>query len=877
MNIIKAYGRGFKNSLRRPKMIFLIYVISLVLGLSLALPFFFSFQSAAGNSIISKNIDYTTFNELMNFHAWNLDSIFRQAGFTMVVFWLIMIFFVGGIIRSFNKEDYSVSTFFSGAGVNFFRFLVCDIIMIVAQIVTAAVLFFVATFILKLFGDIITQRPLYWAYGIAAFIFGCAIVLLLMISDYAKFYMEMAETHRVFKAIGKATKYVFNNFIKTYFLYALLLVVPIATLILYKFTFDKIGTAATWALIVMFLVQQLFVILRIWFRVWSLSSQFEMYADDYVQVISFDLDVKKVAETTTEVVETVESEDNNQSTNDKEADKIIVVVDPSIQKPETENESVEVVNSDDPVSKVVKTVTETVENPEDDSVTVITTTTTTETFVIDENSEEAKSLNENSVNVEDVEPDDIDVETLTQFYDTDESEQGENAESVSEKSENQEQEDEPDDIDVETLTQFYDNEVSENQEVSSESKEDSQSSDQAEKIEIEVIDKTQDSSDSKVEIEIIDNTQESKNDSAATEKSESSESLVTETTQTVVTETVVTEIVENQEVQVSEASETEQATVSETSDSDQADLDVSETTPGQLVVTVEAAPEEDFENSEDNSDENSEDSSDYSEVSDNSEEELPGFNPDDMDGYDESDGEDSEGEEYSNNSEYHIDSETFANIRNESENILGETEDEYDSENIFDETSDVVSSSENILGESVSNDSNFESAESNQASETETKVIIKTIDGKDVEVSDDQNGELLENDEVVDSENTNESSEMYGIDDIDSDIDTAMGANISLDDDEDDIVSTVTTTTTTTVTTTTVTETTETSESKSEPKIIKIYTEQINSDSPTAETEIVPEYVEDGVETGLVQTEDQFVDSDLEDGFDGDDDSPAFG
>ena len=449
MNIIKAYSRGFKNSLRRPKMIFLIYAICLLLGLSLALPFFFSFQSASGNSMISKSLDYTTFSELLNFHSWNLESIFHQGVFTVFVYWLLMVFFVGGIIRSFNREDYSVSTFFSGAGVNFLRFLLCDVLMIVAQIVMFFLLFGLASLLLKLFGNIVSERPLFWAYAIAGFVYACVVVLLLMISDYAKFYMEMAETHRVFKAIGKAVKYVFNNFVKTYFLYALLLVVPILTLILYKLTFDKIGTAATWGLIAMFFVQQFFIVLRIWFRVWSLSSQFEMFADDYVKVSVFDVDITtqdtdedekeeekkieinkkvEVTTTTTTVVETKdeqekESEPEKEPEPEPEYDNLIV-------KPAVEEEAVKekektiILNDEgDTFTTVTTTVTEKEPEPEPESEpepeqepeydNLIVENTEPQPEVAEEKEEEVAVEEEK----EEEKSDEVDEELMTQFYD----------------------------------------------------------------------------------------------------------------------------------------------------------------------------------------------------------------------------------------------------------------------------------------------------------------------------------------------------------------------------------------------------------------------------------------------------------------------------
>ena len=449
MNIIKAYSRGFKNSLRRPKMIFLIYAICLLLGLSLALPFFFSFQSASGNSMISKSLDYTTFSELLNFHSWNLESIFHQGVFTVFVYWLLMVFFVGGIIRSFNREDYSVSTFFSGAGVNFLRFLLCDVLMIVAQIVMFFLLFGLASLLLKLFGNIVSERPLFWAYAIAGFVYACVVVLLLMISDYAKFYMEMAETHRVFKAIGKAVKYVFNNFVKTYFLYALLLVVPILTLILYKLTFDKIGTAATWGLIAMFFVQQFFIVLRIWFRVWSLSSQFEMFADDYVKVSVFDVDITtqdtdedekeeekkieinkkvEVTTTTTTVVETKdeqekESEPEKEPEPEPEYDNLIVK--PAVEEEAVKEEEKTIILNDegDTFTTVTTTVTEKEPEPEPESEpepeqepeydNLIVENTEPQPEVAEEKEEEVAVEEEK----EEEKSDEVDEELMTQFYD----------------------------------------------------------------------------------------------------------------------------------------------------------------------------------------------------------------------------------------------------------------------------------------------------------------------------------------------------------------------------------------------------------------------------------------------------------------------------
>ncbi|MBR4267060.1 MAG: oligosaccharide repeat unit polymerase [Bacteroidales bacterium] len=754
MNIIKAYCRGCKNSLRRPKMIFLIFAISLLLGLSLALPFFFSFGSAAGHSALSKNIDYTTFSELTTFHAWNLDSILNQSVFTFVVFWLIMIFFVGGIVRTFNKEDYTVSTFFSGAGVNFFRYLLCDILMIVAQIVTAGVLFLIASFLIKLFGTIVSERPLMWAYGIAAFIFLCAVVLLLMISDYAKFYMEMAETHRVFKAIGRATKYVFNNFVKTYFLYALLLVLPILTIVLYKITFEKIATISTFGLILLFLVQQLFIILRVWYRVWTLASQFEMYADDYVQRITFELEPAKVVETVVEetvTTETVISDPESDALS--KADKLVVEVNEADEnEPVNENETVTVETHTDGNTTVVTETKTVVLNEQGDTFSTITETTTVNDKPETESVEESKTDGVANLEVSESEPEvetekdaesEPEVETEKDTVSETEVEPAEVSE-VKTETENYDDDDEQVEKVVKTVTQVVEDPATETVTTTTTT------------IETVVVDDGHDSFDAQV-AELQKTTDKEVTEPTENEPEAEPDDVDTE---------LLTQFYDNnseeqktESVENSEPEKTEESTEESTEETTVVTTTTTETTTTETTTTTTETVEE-------------------STGSESNDEEVPGFNPDEQDGNDE----------------------------------LEESEEE-----------------------------------------TPKSATIFNMNGETVEEKD----QLIENDEADNSDDF--SSESAEPDDIDSDdIDMAMGANISLDDEEEDIVSTVTLT----------------SESDtSEPKVIKIYGD--NSSKDTFETEVVSESEPDGEPSGEVHQEDAFVKKEVVENEDSDDEHPV--
>ncbi|MCQ2250360.1 MAG: hypothetical protein MJZ66_04550, partial [Bacteroidales bacterium] len=124
------------------------------------------------------------------------------------------------------------------------------------------------------------------------------------------------------------------------------------------------------------------------------------------------------------------------------------------------------------------------------------------------------------------------------------------------------------------------------------------------------------------------------------------------------------------------------------------------------------------------------------------------------------------------------------------------------------------------------------------------------------------------------------------------DMDESLGSSVSLDveDDDDDNDGTVTSVTTTTTTTTTTTVVTETSSDPDEPKVMKIYTEQEMKDiarqqlekagvtPDLALTEVVSEDSPEGVISGEMHEDEEFVEFGLSDGEDfNDPDSEAFG
>ena len=84
--------------------------------------------------------------------------------------------------------------------------------MIVAQIAAAAIIYGSAYWIISdLFDNLISEKPVFLVLGLAAFFHILVVMLLMMIADYGKCYLELNGGIRIFKAIGKAINFVFSN------------------------------------------------------------------------------------------------------------------------------------------------------------------------------------------------------------------------------------------------------------------------------------------------------------------------------------------------------------------------------------------------------------------------------------------------------------------------------------------------------------------------------------------------------------------------------------------------------------------------------------------------------------------------------------------
>jgi len=277
MDVIKSYIKGLYTSIRFPIMILMLYAINLGFAILLTTLFFSSMKSSAGQSLeletILTNFNYTFFVDLMNQSSDVFKNIFKQIKWFAIIYWFLNIFLSGGILQTITNKKFKISDFFAASGRNFFRFIGTSVINIIIHAFVILIIYVPIFYIIKALSlGFTTERSYYYIAITTLVIHAFAFGIVVMINDYSKIYLLSNESKNIFKAFWQATKFVFSKLYKTYLLFILLISPSLAIFYLYISLYGDIQMASTFGIIIMFFIQQIFILLRIWQRVWIYSS-----------------------------------------------------------------------------------------------------------------------------------------------------------------------------------------------------------------------------------------------------------------------------------------------------------------------------------------------------------------------------------------------------------------------------------------------------------------------------------------------------------------------------------------------------------------------------------------------------------------------------
>lgn len=284
MKIIKAYKSGLKVTINSLQLITIGYLFLLIPALLIALAYWLSFKSAIGNFIAPGNLlsgfDYTAYTELMRFEGEKISAATSQA-FLLVIFYVFAgLFISGGIIFSLNNKNSksNLLSVLTGGSRFFWRFLKLNFYSMIIHLIIMAVIYLPFTFlVINSFKGAATEKStffLFLPFGIFHLI---VMLYLFTINNYAKFALVHNNSRKVLRSLWSATKFVTVNFFNAYTLTLLLLIVPLLFLFGYMKLSGSLSMNSVFTIIVVFILQQIYVWLRMANKVWFLSGQFEYY------------------------------------------------------------------------------------------------------------------------------------------------------------------------------------------------------------------------------------------------------------------------------------------------------------------------------------------------------------------------------------------------------------------------------------------------------------------------------------------------------------------------------------------------------------------------------------------------------------------------
>ena len=282
MKAINYYLEGFKISAGSIKMVIGIYLVYLVTGLLVAIPFYSAFRAAAGSSLLPEGL-------MKGFDATVIREILASGGKTFIVFtrgllpWIIaflllQIYFTGGIFSriSHPRGRYSFLAFHRSGTRNYWRFFKLVFWLLLIQILIGLVLY-LPYFLIIGAKEGLTDKQLMDPLLVIIVIHLITLVLIRLVADLAKSRMFERDSGKALKAIWFSVKLAFRRFPSVYLMGILLMVLPAAAFAGFYLLRSAVPAGNMTMVLVIGLIQQLFILLRIFFHVWRLSSSYKFY------------------------------------------------------------------------------------------------------------------------------------------------------------------------------------------------------------------------------------------------------------------------------------------------------------------------------------------------------------------------------------------------------------------------------------------------------------------------------------------------------------------------------------------------------------------------------------------------------------------------
>ncbi len=283
MGVFRVLGNGIGTTVRRPRLLIILYAVNLVFALVVALPFLAIVQAELGHSlqgISIRPVDLMWLGEAVLKHQDSLAAIVAGSVAAGLAYLVVHVFLMGGLVgRVLDREGPAgLGAFAADGGRYFGRFFRVFLVSGVFLILTLGI---GLRLVSALFAPLQDAAATEWVPLILSNLHFLIALLLLsivrMIVDYTRIAVVADQERRVLKALRHALTFLRARFFRAWAVYLLIVVATLAGSVVFYFVLGRL-TAPTVAMVAAGIIwMQAYVVFRVWIQTWFVAAQADFY------------------------------------------------------------------------------------------------------------------------------------------------------------------------------------------------------------------------------------------------------------------------------------------------------------------------------------------------------------------------------------------------------------------------------------------------------------------------------------------------------------------------------------------------------------------------------------------------------------------------
>jgi hypothetical protein len=280
MYIITSLKDGIRDTLKNIKLLVLLYFLNLIFSVIIAIPFKDTLNDAFSRIKISENLinrfDFSVAVDFMNYYGEQIGVIFSYVFLIGILYLILNIFLSGGILSIWRTDQkiFDRNIFFVNCAEYFWRFIKILFFIALAMIIIMVVVGLLFSLVSKFSDSIYSSNTINILYLIVIAVLLLLISIILIVYDYAKIILVKDIAVSSYRSVLYSIKFVFSNILGSYSLFLIMAGMFLSSTVIY-FALKYVLPLDNWGyFLIILIIQQIYIIFRIFLRVVLYSSQF---------------------------------------------------------------------------------------------------------------------------------------------------------------------------------------------------------------------------------------------------------------------------------------------------------------------------------------------------------------------------------------------------------------------------------------------------------------------------------------------------------------------------------------------------------------------------------------------------------------------------